>query len=92
VMASLVIWCAIVVYAYGFLDTTAQALAMGAAIGVVLGGSQALSRSLFSRVIPTGRPSSVSTRSANAGRRGSAHRSSPSCWRRPVRIATPSCR
>ena len=37
-----------------FLDTTVQALAMGAAIGVVLGGSQALSRSLFSRVIPTG--------------------------------------
>ena len=54
VMASLVIWCAIVVYAYGFLDTTVQALAMGAAIGVVLGGSQALSRSLFSRVIPGG--------------------------------------
>jgi UMF1 family MFS transporter len=54
VMASLVIWCAIVVYAYGFLDTPVQALAMGAAIGVVLGGSQALSRSLYSRVIPSG--------------------------------------
>ena len=54
VMASLMIWCAIVVYAYGFLDTTVQALAMGAAIGVVLGGSQALSRSLYSRVIPSG--------------------------------------
>lgn len=54
VMASLVIWCMIVVYAYGFLDTTMQALAMGAAIGVVLGGSQALSRSLYSRVIPHG--------------------------------------
>ncbi len=54
VMASLAIWCAIVVYAYGFLDTTVQALVMGGAIGVVLGGSQALSRSLYSRVIPHG--------------------------------------
>jgi UMF1 family MFS transporter len=54
VMASLTIWCAIVVYAYAYLDNTVQALVMGAAIGVVLGGSQALSRSLYSRVIPRG--------------------------------------
>jgi UMF1 family MFS transporter len=54
VLASLVIWCTIVVYAYAFLDTTVQALAMGAAIGVVLGGSQALSRSMYSRLIPHG--------------------------------------
>ncbi len=54
VLASLVVWCAIVVYSYAFLNTTTQALGMGASIAVVLGGSQALSRSLFSRVIPPG--------------------------------------
>ncbi len=54
VLASLVVWCAIVVYAYALLNTTTQALGMGASIAVVLGGSQALSRSLFSRVIPPG--------------------------------------
>lgn len=54
VLASLVVWCGIVVYAYAFLTTTTQALGMGATIAVVLGGSQALSRSLFSRLIPPG--------------------------------------
>ena len=54
VLASLVVWCAIVVYAYALLNTTTQALGMGASIAVVLGGSRALSRSLFSRVIPPG--------------------------------------
>ncbi|MSQ43644.1 MAG: MFS transporter [Chloroflexi bacterium] len=54
VLGSLVVWCGIVVYAYAFLDTTTQALGMGATIAVVLGGSQALSRSLFSRLIPHG--------------------------------------
>lgn len=54
ILGSLVIWCAIVVYAYGFLDSTGQAIGMGACIAIVLGGSQALSRSLFSRLIPPG--------------------------------------
>jgi len=49
IMLSLVIWAGIVVYAYGFLQTTNQAWAMAAMIAIVLGGSQALSRSLFSR-------------------------------------------
>ena len=44
VLASLVVWCAIVVDAYAFLNPTTQALGMGASIAVVLGGSQALSR------------------------------------------------
>ena len=43
------------VYAYAALQTVAQAWAMGAVLGIVLGGSQALSRSLFSRMIPRGR-------------------------------------
>ncbi len=57
IVLSLVIWSGIIVYAYGFLHTTNQALAMAAVIAVVLGGSQALSRSLFSRMIPAGRES-----------------------------------
>jgi UMF1 family MFS transporter len=58
IMLSLVIWAGIVVYAYGFLQTTNQAWAMAAMIAIVLGGSQALSRSLFSRMIPAGREAS----------------------------------
>jgi UMF1 family MFS transporter len=57
ILVSLVIWAAIVIYAYAILNTTAEAWIMGAAIGFVLGGSQALSRSLFSRMIPEGRES-----------------------------------
>jgi MFS transporter, UMF1 family len=55
---SLVVWAGIVVYAYGWLQTTRQAWLMAGMIAVVLGGSQALSRSLFSRMIPAGRESS----------------------------------
>ena len=58
ILISLVIWSIIVVYAYGFLETLPQAYIMSGAIGFVLGGSQALSRSLFSQMIPTGRESS----------------------------------
>jgi UMF1 family MFS transporter len=58
IMLSLAIWAAIVIYAYGFLQTTTQAWVMAAMIAIVLGGSQALSRSLFSRMIPVGREAS----------------------------------
>ena len=58
ILLSLVVWTFIVIYAYGFLQTTSQAWAMGAVLAVVLGGSQALSRSLFSRMIPPGREAS----------------------------------
>jgi MFS transporter, UMF1 family len=58
ILVSLVIWTATIVYAYGWLQTTAQAWLMGAIIALVLGGSQALSRSLFSRMIPPGREAS----------------------------------
>jgi UMF1 family MFS transporter len=54
ILLSLLLWTAIVIYAYGFLQTVAQAWMMGAALAVVLGGSQALSRSLYSRMIPAG--------------------------------------
>ncbi len=52
IMISLVIWSAIVIYAYFFLNNQVQLFAMGAVLALVLGGSQALSRSLFSQMIP----------------------------------------
>ena len=58
VLVSLIIWSGVVIYGYGFLQTTRDAWVMGAVIGVVMGGSQALSRSLFSRMIPEGREAS----------------------------------
>ena len=58
ILLSLVIWTGIVIYAYGLLENTMQAWVMGALIAVVLGGSQALSRSLFSQMIPSGREAS----------------------------------
>ncbi len=55
ILVALVIWSLVVIYAYGFLHTVAEAYFMSGAIGFVLGGSQALSRSLFSQMIPKGR-------------------------------------
>ena len=55
VLASLVLWTVVVVVGY-FLETGAalQFYLLAAFIGIVLGGSQALSRSLFSHMIPRG--------------------------------------
>ena len=56
ILAGLLIWIAIVVA--GFMLPAKQIapfLAMGVSIGMVLGGTQALSRSLFSQLIPRGR-------------------------------------
>jgi UMF1 family MFS transporter len=58
ILISLVLWVMVVIYGYGFLHTTTEAWVMGAIIAIVLGGSQALSRSLFSRMIPAGREAS----------------------------------
>lgn len=58
IIVSLIIWSGITIYAYGFLNTVGQAYVMSGMIGLVLGGSQALSRSLFSKMIPKGRESS----------------------------------
>jgi UMF1 family MFS transporter len=52
IVLSLVIWSGTLVYAYGFLRTEAQFFALAAVIALVLGGSQALSRSVFSQMIP----------------------------------------
>lgn len=58
ILLSLFLWAGVVVYAYGFLHTTYQAWVMAIVIAIVLGGSQALSRSLFSLMIPKGREAS----------------------------------
>ncbi len=55
ILVSLVIWCVVVVYAYAVLHTKTQAVAMGVVIALVLGGSQALARSLYSQMVPRGR-------------------------------------
>jgi UMF1 family MFS transporter len=56
VLISLVVWGVVVVLAY-FLpeEEVVPFLVLGVGIGLVLGGSQALSRSLFSQLIPRGK-------------------------------------
>ncbi len=49
---SLMIWAGLVVYAYLALDSIPELWAMGVVLALVLGASQALSRSLYSRMIP----------------------------------------
>ncbi len=58
IILSLIIWCGIVIYAYAFFQNAFQAYMLGAFIGMVLGSAQALSRSLYSQMIPVGRESS----------------------------------
>ncbi len=58
ILVALMIWSALVIYAYGYFRTQTHAWIMAAVIAIVLGGSQALSRSLFSRMIPAGREAS----------------------------------
>ena len=58
ILVSLVIWAGVVIYAYGGMrgDTrVAEFFVLGACIAVVLGGSQAISRSLFAQMIPAGK-------------------------------------
>jgi MFS transporter, UMF1 family len=58
IIVSLVIWLGVVIFAYGGLkgDTrVTQFFILGAFIALVMGGSQAISRSLFAQMIPTGR-------------------------------------
>ncbi|MGA9767763.1 MAG: MFS transporter [Blastocatellia bacterium] len=55
IIISLIIWIGTIIYAYAALKTARDFLIMGAVIGLVLGGSQALSRSLYSLMIPKGK-------------------------------------
>jgi len=58
IIVSLIIWSGIVIYAYGFLNSVPEAWVLAGVIAIVLGGSQALSRSLFSKMIPEGKEAS----------------------------------
>lgn len=58
VVVSLVIWAGVVIYAYGGLKgetATLQFFILGIFIALVMGGSQAISRSLFAQMIPNGK-------------------------------------
>jgi len=51
VMLTLVLWSGVVIYAY-FIQTRFEYLTLGVVVGLVLGGSQALSRSFYGSMIP----------------------------------------
>jgi len=58
IIVSLVIWAGVVIYAYGGLQgdsRVTQFFILGAFIALVMGGSQAISRSLFAQMIPAGK-------------------------------------
>ncbi len=57
ILINLVIWVGLLIYAFGFLYTTLQFWILGVVLAAILGGSQALSRSLFSQMIPANRES-----------------------------------
>jgi UMF1 family MFS transporter len=54
-MVSLALWTLVAILAWG-VTTAGQFFALGALVGVALGGSQALSRSVFSRLVPPEEP------------------------------------
>ena len=55
VMVTLLLWIVVVTYAY-FLKSALEFWILGGLVGLVLGGSQAISRSLYAQLIPKGRP------------------------------------
>ncbi|MFN8597311.1 MAG: MFS transporter [Anaerolineae bacterium] len=52
IVVTLLIWCSISLWAVISLRSSGEFWLLGAVVGLVLGGSQALSRSLFSQMIP----------------------------------------
>jgi UMF1 family MFS transporter len=58
IIVSLVIWSGVVIFAYGGMQGESRVtefIILGALIAIVLGGSQAISRSLFAQMIPKGK-------------------------------------
>ncbi len=55
VIVSLVIWTAVLIYIYVAVKTTVEFFIMAAIVALVLGGSQALSRSLYAQIVPKGK-------------------------------------
>ena len=54
IIITILIWIGALIYAFGFLHGDTGFYMLGAVIGLVLGGTQALSRSLYSLFIPKG--------------------------------------
>jgi UMF1 family MFS transporter len=54
ILMCIVVWCVIITYSYADLDSKLDAVVAGVAIGVVLGGTQSLARSLFAQLVPAG--------------------------------------
>lgn len=55
VMIAVVVWTLIILYAYALVSTVYEFYFMAAAAGAVMGGSQALSRSIFAQLVPIGK-------------------------------------
>ena len=55
IATTLAIWAAILIYIYGFVYSATQFFFVTAGVAIVMGGSQALSRSLFAQLIPKGK-------------------------------------
>jgi UMF1 family MFS transporter len=58
IIVSLIIWSAVVIFAYGGMrgeNRVTEFMILGVFIAIVLGGSQAISRSLFAQMIPDGK-------------------------------------
>ena len=53
VIVTLIGWSGVVIYAY-FIHSATEYFVMGGIVGLVLGGSQAISRSLYASIIPEG--------------------------------------
>jgi UMF1 family MFS transporter len=54
ILIGIAVYCAITVYAY-FLDSETEFFALAVAVGLVQGGVQSLSRSLYGRLVPEGK-------------------------------------
>src|SRR6266404_1030547 len=55
IMVTLVLWTATLIYLFALVYTTRDFFIAAAMVAIVMGGSQALSRSLFAQLIPKGR-------------------------------------
>jgi UMF1 family MFS transporter len=55
IIVSLVIWTAVLIYVYGFVHTTGEFFIAVGWVALAMGGSQALTRSLFAQFIPQGK-------------------------------------
>ena len=55
IIITLIIWTIAIIFSYKFLANEMQFYCLGITIGFIMGGTQALSRSIFSQLIPIGK-------------------------------------